>query len=182
MSEIEATARPYAQAVFELARESESVESWSMLLEAASAAVRSEDMVRLANTPGIDRQALASALIDVSLQAVEHPFGDDVRNFMRLLAENGRLLILPAISTRFETLKAEIENVMDVTLTTPSAVDDGQLAKISEALKKRFGRDVNLTVELDESLIGGARLRADDLVIDGTVRARLEKLASALVH
>jgi F-type H+-transporting ATPase subunit delta len=89
---------------------------------------------------------------------------------------------LPDIASSYDALKAEVENRVEVTLTAASPVDDAQQAKIVEALKKRFGRDVSLSVELDESLIGGARLQADDLVIDGTVSTGLEKLATTLAN
>ena len=103
-------------------------------------------------------------------------------NLIKLLAENGRLVALPDIASAYDSLKAEVENRVEVTLIAASPVDDAQQAKIVEALKKRFGRDVSLTFELDENLIGGARLQADDLVIDGSVSAGLEKLATTLAN
>ncbi len=101
---------------------------------------------------------------------------------MRLLAENHRLTAIPAIAAVFEKLRAEVENTLDVTLTAATQVDEAQQAKMAAALKTRFGRDIRLHFVLDETLLGGARLQAEDHVIDGSVRTRLEKLASALVH
>jgi F-type H+-transporting ATPase subunit delta len=103
-------------------------------------------------------------------------------NFLLLLAENRRLEALPDIAQAFEQLRAEVENTMDVTLRAAAPVSEEQRARIVAALKQRFGRDVRLNFVLDESLIGGARLQADDHVIDGSVSTRLAKLASALVH
>ncbi len=91
-------------------------------------------------------------------------------------------MVLPEIADAFDALKAEVENRVEVTLTAATPVDEAQQARIIEALKKRFGRDVSLTFALDESLIGGARLQADDLVIDGSVRTGLEKLATTLAN
>ena len=82
----------------------------------------------------------------------------------------------------FDELKADVENSIDVVLTAAAPVDDVQRAKIKDALKQRFGRDVNLHFKLDESLIGGARLQAGDLVIDGSIRTGLAKLASTLTN
>ena len=96
--------------------------------------------------------------------------------------ENKRLLALPEIAATFDALKADVENRVDVTLTTATAIDSAQQEIFVAALKKRFGRDVNLTVELDESLIGGAKLQADDLVIDGSVSTGLAKLTSSLMN
>jgi F-type H+-transporting ATPase subunit delta len=89
---------------------------------------------------------------------------------------------LPEIAKRFDKLKADVENSVDVVLTAAAPVDDVQQAKIVAALKKRFGRDVNLLFKLDENLIGGACLQADDLVIDGSIRTGLEKLSSTLTN
>jgi F-type H+-transporting ATPase subunit delta len=100
-----------------------------------------------------------------------------------LLAENGRLTVLPKIGELYEKLKADVENRVDVLLTAAAPVDDETQASISAALKRRFGREINLHFELDEDLIGGAaRLQADDLVIDGSVRTGLQKLASTLIN
>jgi len=98
------------------------------------------------------------------------------------VAENQRLDSLPAIAEAFEQLRADVENTLDVTLRAATQVDEAQQARMAAALKNRFGRDVRLHFVLDESLIGGARLQADDHVIDGSVTTRLTKLASALVH
>jgi F-type H+-transporting ATPase subunit delta len=89
---------------------------------------------------------------------------------------------LPEIARAYDVRKTEVENRVAVTLTAASAVDQAQQANIIAALKKRFGRDVTLRVELDENLIGGARLQADDLVIDGSVRTGLDKLATVLAN
>ncbi|MCG8375793.1 MAG: F0F1 ATP synthase subunit delta [Chlorobiales bacterium] len=181
MADYDAVARPYALAVFELARETGTLDTWSRVLQTAAKAVESEDLIRLLNTPGIDTQAIAGVIADVCRRDVSD-IGGEVTNFLRLLADNRRVLALPAISGRFEALKAEVQNIVDVILTAATPVDDAQQARIVEALKKRFGREVNLQFKLDENLIGGARLQADDLVIDGSVRTGLEKLTSALVH
>jgi F-type H+-transporting ATPase subunit delta len=100
--------------------------------------------------------------------------------FLKVLAENQRLGALPDIVGRYEVLKAEAERTLDVTLTSASAVSDDQQKRIIDSLNKRFGRQVRLTVQLDPTLIGGARLQVGDRVIDGSVRTGLDKLATAL--
>jgi F-type H+-transporting ATPase subunit delta len=182
MANYDAIARPYAQAVFELARESGKLQVWSRILDAAVDMVDSDDLVRLLTTPGIDVAAIASVIAEFCQREVSAAPATEVSNFIRVLAENRRVLALPDIRERFEMLRAEVENTIDVVLTAATPVDDNQKARIIAALKKRFGREVNLQFKLDEKLIGGARLQADDLVIDGSVRSGLEKLSSALVH
>jgi len=103
-------------------------------------------------------------------------------NLLKLLAENGRLGVLADIAAQFDKLKAEVENSVDVVLTAAAPVDAAQQAKITAALKRRFGREINLHFKLDEKLIGGARLQADDLVIDGSIRTGLDKMASSLTN
>ena len=101
-------------------------------------------------------------------------------NFLKVLLENGRLSVLPEIAAHFEALKAKIENSVDATVTSATKLSKKQVQKIAAALKKRLGRDVRIETEIDVSLIGGAVIRAGDVVIDGSLRARLEGLATAL--
>ena len=97
-----------------------------------------------------------------------------------MLAENQRLGVLPDILARFEVLKSEAERTLDAVLTSASAVSDTQQQRIIDSLSKRFGRKIRLAVQLDPTLIGGARLQVGDRVIDGSVRTGLDKLATAL--
>ena len=184
MAENSAIARPYAQAVFELAGDAGQLSEWSNLLHAAAEVVADREIALRISRPGIDRPALVGIIFDVTVQAVgggiKNP--DKFRNLLRLLADNGRLPVLGDIAQRFDKLKAEVQNRIDVVLTAANPVDEAQQARIADALKKRLGREVSMHFQLDETLIGGARLQADDLVIDGSVRIGLEKLASALMN
>jgi F-type H+-transporting ATPase subunit delta len=180
MAENAAIARPYARATFELAKEAGQLGEWSDALHAAGLVVDDPQVVALIGAPGVDSAQLVDLIVDIAAKT-----GADkakLTNLVKLLAENGRLAALPDIASSYDALKAEVENRVDVILTAASPVDDSQQAKIVEALKRRFGRDVSLTVVLDESLIGGATLRAGDLVIDGSVSAGLEKLATTLAN
>jgi F-type H+-transporting ATPase subunit delta len=89
--------------------------------------------------------------------------------------------VLPEIANHFDTLKANVENKVDVTVTSAAVLSAAQQKAVVKALKDRLGREINLDTEIDESLIGGAVIRAGDVVIDGSLRARLEGLADALV-
>ena len=183
MAENRGIARPYAEAVFELARESGNLGPWSEALQAAAESVRNEDVARLIDAPGTNMTGLIELIVGVCRDA--GPDGTDLdrfSNLLKLLVENGRLLILPEIAELFDQLKADVENSVDVVLTAASPVGEAQQRKITAALEKRLGREVRLHFKLDENLIGGARLQADDLIIDGSVRTGLEKLSSALVN
>ncbi len=183
MAENSGIARPYAEAVFALASEAGQLAGWSDLLHAAGHAVSDETLAHMIDAPATDDTVVVSIIADVCKQAVTAPVDDArVLNLLRLLAENGRFSLLPEIAGQFDKLKADVENSVDVVLTAAAPVDDAQQTKIVEALKRRLGRNVNLHFKLDETLIGGARLQADDLVIDGSIRTGLEKLSSALTN
>jgi len=106
---------------------------------------------------------------------------DDARNFLALLAENNRLMLLTYIKVIFEELRAEAEQVITADVTTARALTPEQEKNISAALKKRLGRDVTLNSNVDESLLGGAIIRAGDLVIDGSALGKLNRLANAII-
>jgi F-type H+-transporting ATPase subunit delta len=182
MAENAAIARPYAQAVFELANNAGQLAAWSDALHAAGAVTSDPQVSQLIGAPATDAGKLVQVIADIAGKAATGIDSVRLTNLLKLLSENHRLHALPEIASFYDSLKAEVENRVEVTLTAASPVDESQQAKIVEALKKRFGREVSLTVELNEGLIGGATLRADDLVIDGSVRTGLEKLATVLAN
>lgn len=183
MAEQTGIARPYAEAVFELARESGQLGGWSDALHAAAVAVADADVARLIDSPKIDTAQVAAVVAGVAREAARGAVDSaQVDNLLRLLADNGRLTVLTEIAALFDKLKTDVENSIDVVLTAAAPVDGTQQARISEALKRRLGRDINLHFKLDENLIGGARLQADDLVIDGSIRTGLGKMASILTN
>jgi F-type H+-transporting ATPase subunit delta len=184
MAENRGIARPYADAAFELAREANVLGPWSDWLHIAAAVVGDSAVIQLIETPNTDKGALVELIAGICRDAGPDTGADMGRllNLLKLLAENGRLSVLPEIAELFDKFKAEVENSVDVVLTAATPVDPAQWEKIIAALKRRFGREVNLHFQLDENLIGGARLQADDLVIDGSVRTGLEKLSSALTN
>jgi len=184
MAENRGIARPYADAAFELARDTNTLDLWSAWLHTAAAAVSDAGVAALIDTPHTDQEKLVGLIGGVCRDAGPDSNADltHLFNLIRLLAENGRLPVLPEIAELFDKLKADVENSVDVVLTAATPVAHAQQEKIITALKRRFGREVNLHFQLDENLIGGARLQSDDLVIDGSVRTGLEKLSSALTN
>ena len=151
-------ARPYAQAVFELAENTGDFGHWSDALHAMALVAANPDMRDLCGDR-IDGRG---------------------KNLIRLLALNRRLHALPAIKEQYEALRAEAERTVRAELDSALPVSEQEQQQIASALKTRLGRDVELVCKIDETLIGGAVIRAGDLVIDGSVKARLEKLAAAI--
>ena len=183
MAENGTIARPYAQAVFEIARDEGLLAQWSDYLHAAATVVSDPDVDRLIHDPATDIASLVQLIGEVSSKAVDgNSAGAEGQNMLLLMADNRRLTLLPEVADIYDGLKAEIENRVDVVLAAAAPVDAAQQDKIAAALQQRLGREVNLEFKLDENLIGGARLQADDLVIDGSVRTGLEKLARALMN
>jgi F-type H+-transporting ATPase subunit delta len=166
MAELNTVARPYTKAAFEYARDKGSLDQWSQLLSLAALAAGDSLMAPVLSNPALSAEQKSDLILSV-LDAQADEAG---KNFVRLLAENGRLSLL----------KANLERKVDVNLTTAFPLDDAQQEKLAKALSSKLGREVKLTSKVDKSIIGGVVVRSDDLVIDGSVRARLAKLAEAM--
>jgi F-type H+-transporting ATPase subunit delta len=169
-------ARPYARAAFQEARGEDRLAQWSDSLKVAAQVVRDPRVENLLGNPHVTPEQLAQLLIAIAGPAL----GEHGANFVRTLAENRRLAYLPEISEQFEALKDEIQGVADVTVTSAATLDAAQQAKLSAALEKRLKRRVRLHAQVDPAIIGGAIVRAGDLVIDGSIATRLERIAYEL--
>jgi F-type H+-transporting ATPase subunit delta len=176
MAEKVTLARPYAKAAFEAARQHKAFERWSEMLAAAAAAVVDERVAKLLSSPRVQPGDLVE-LIAAASGADQHG-----RNFLETLAQNRRLGVLPEIAAIYEELRADVENVTDVHVTSAVALDETQRVRLTAALKKRLKRDVRLHCAVDAGLIGGAVVRAGDFVIDGSLKARLESMAAQIMH
>ncbi|WP_415882945.1 F0F1 ATP synthase subunit delta [Neptuniibacter sp. QD29_5] len=175
MAEVNTVARPYTKAAFEYAMDKGNLDQWSATLALAAAAASEENVVRVLGNPALTDTQKADLMINICEEA-----DDAGKNFLKLLAENKRLEILPEISAQFNKLKADQEKSLDIEVTTAFELQDEQQEKLAQALKTKLGRDVALTSQVDKSILGGVVVRTDDLVIDGSVRARLAKLAEAM--
>ncbi|MBV1790387.1 F0F1 ATP synthase subunit delta [Marinobacterium sp. D7] len=176
MAELNTVARPYTKAAFEYALEKGNLDQWSTMLSAAAQVVQDSTMAQVLTNPALTYQQKAEVLISVCEQQMD----DAGKNFTVLLAENQRLALLPEIALQFARLKAAQEKKVDVDLTTAFPLDDAQQQKLAQALSTKLGREVKLTSQVDKSILGGVVVRSDDFVIDGSIRARLAKLAEAM--
>ncbi len=175
MAETTTIARPYARAAFAYARERQALGGWSQLLAVAAAVAADAPAAALFGDPRVRAGELVELLAGVATGAGV-AVDDGARNFLRLLAENRRLALLPEIALQFEAQRAEAEHTLDVEVTTAMPLSTAQRAALGAALKNRFGREVRITEQVDASLIGGAVVRAGDLVIDGSLVERLRRL------
>lgn len=178
MAEITTIARPYAQAIFALAQEKGELAQWSAMLQFAAAVADDAEMVALIDSPRFDSVQLAQLFIDVCGDKLN----DDGKNMIRVLAANDRLALLPAVAALYEAERAAVEGTIVAEVISAVALSKAQVENITKALSKRLGREVTLECKTDESMLGGAIIRAGDVVIDGSVTGKLTKLAHAMTH
>ena len=170
---------------FEVARDADSLADWSAALDTARELLADGQVVAFLGNPSltdVERLSFLGGLFE-SAGTKKSVFSGDAKgaNFLKLLLEYGRVGALPEIAEHFDALKAKIENTVDVVVTTAAVLGDDQKKAIVKALEVRLGREIRIETEIDESLIGGAVIRAGDVVIDGSLRSRLTSLSNALI-
>ena len=180
MSEISTIARPYAKAVFDLADEDKSYDKWSDVLSLISNIVADDTMQSLVEDPFVDKSKLAELIKGVCADKGAAKVDQQAHNLVDTLIDNGRLNTIDAILARFEELRAEAESVVEAQVESALPLDDAQLEKLGASLEKHFGKKVKIATSVNEDLMGGILIRAGDTVIDGSVRTKLEKLASTI--
>ena len=176
MAEIATIARPYAEAVFSLAKQAGTLSAWSEQLALANAVAADPEMQRLAADPNVSAEqlnALFAAVCGSKLSA-------EAGNFIKLLIDGGRFQVLPAIVAQFEVLKASEGGVLDAAVTSAFALNEAQLAGLSARLESRFKCKINASVTVDPDLIGGVIVAVGDEVYDASVRGKLQGMAYAL--
>lgn len=176
MAELTTLARPYAKAVFADAQSRDVLDAWSNDLSVLAAYAQDDSMAKVLTHPSLTAKQQAQTLLDVCGEQLT----DAAKNLVNVLADNQRLPLLPDVAALYEELKAQMTNTVDVVVTSAYTMNETQIAKLTESLKTKLQCDVRMTSEVDESLIGGAIIRAGDLVIDGSVTGKLSKLAEAM--
>ncbi len=178
MAELATLARPYANAVFDIAKDEKRMEAWSKALAYLAAAVTTPSIRELLATPNTTSEAKAHKLTEIVGDELDHRG----RRFVAVLARNKRLGLLPEIAAQFEALRAEQERTLEVEVISAHPLSPEDEQRLVDALAKRYEREVQLTARVDANLIGGAIVRAGDTVVDGSVRGKLEKLSETLLR
>lgn len=176
MAELSTVARPYAEAVFKLSVEAGNSASWSDALTLLETVVKDSQMESLIGNPRIQRHQLVALIIEV---AGDH-LDTAAKQFVEVLVENNRLLLLPQIRSQFEVLRREREGVIDARITSAFRMDEGQISHLVKDLEARFKRGIRPDVWIDPALLGGVKVAVGDVVIDGSVRGRLDRMEAAL--
>jgi F-type H+-transporting ATPase subunit delta len=176
MAEALTTARPYAQAAFDEAQKLGALKSWSEMLLSLAEAICYPEVRAVVTSPRVAKskiESLLEGLLGGQAKAQQ-------RNFVRVLVDNQRLLLLPEIVSIFEALRAEAERTVNVVVDSAFELSDAQKEKIISSLKTRMGREIKLVCKVNKELLGGVVIRAGDKVIDGSARTRLGEMANAL--
>jgi len=183
MADTSTLARPYARAIFELARAGDSLPVWSAALATAARVIDDPAAKAFLSRRDLDDNGRVSFLQTVCGEVGDAELlgSDRGGNLLRLLAENDRLLSIPEISVQFDALKAWAENTVKVQLVTASSIQDSLVTRIQNALEQKMGRAVELELQEDPGLLGGAVIHAEGRVIDGSVKSRLTELAETLI-
>ncbi len=175
-AELATIARPYARAAFSVALEQDALTDWSGMLALLAGAAKDEGVATHLDDPKLSGHESAAFLVSM--------FGDElsdsVKNFLDVLSSNGRLMLIPTISEQYESLKAQHEKTMRVTVSSAFEVSASEQALIEGALRNRLQRDIEVETTIDSELLGGVVIRTEDTVIDDSVRGKLNKLAGIL--
>lgn len=175
MAEVATIARPYAEAAFRLAEDSQAIVSWSDALARLAAVATSSEVAQLLGNPRVSATQLTELLVSLSGTA-----DATLRNFIAALVENKRVTVLPSVHEQFEVLKNEREGMLDAHIDSALPLDDSQVSGLVSDLERRFKRKIRPQVRVDAELIGGVLVRVGDEVIDGSVRGKLASMAAAL--
>lgn len=178
MADSASIARPYAKAVFDLANETGDFESWSAALKQLSTIAQDENFVQLMNDPRVSNQQQVELLGDLAKDSL--PANGD--NFLQLLVQNDRLSALADIEAQYAGLVAKAQSLISAEVLTAMPLSDEQQAQLKSALETRLNSRVEIKEVVDKSLLGGAIIKAGDLVIDGSAKGRIEKLTTALMR
>jgi F-type H+-transporting ATPase subunit delta len=176
MAEITTVARPYAEAVFKLARDTDTLTDWSGALAEQAMIAANPDMQAAIGNPNLPH----TALFELFASLLRTPLSAENSNFLRLLIENGRLSMLPQIVEQFEALKRDHEGQAQATVVSAFALTEAQLAALIGTLEGHFHRKIKSTVTVDQTLIGGVIVSVGNEVLDASVRGKLAAMATAL--
>lgn len=169
-------ARPYAEAIFARALETGRLAEWGEVLEFLAALVSDAAARDFVTNPAVDQQQKVALVLEVAGDRLD----EEAQNLVKLLVENGRLVLLPEIARLYQQMRNEHEGALDVQVISAYALDAELEKELSRILREKLGRDVHISSEEDPGLIGGVKIRAGDLVIDGSVAGQLSRLANEL--
>ncbi|MFV2004306.1 MAG: F0F1 ATP synthase subunit delta [Gammaproteobacteria bacterium] len=178
MADFTTAARPYANAVYDLASQSNALDSWGDALANLANVVADAQVNKLLSNPDLSKQQKGEMLI----QIMGDKLNQQQQNLVKLMAENGRLPLMGDVQQQFEVARAKAENKIEAEVVSAFELSDEQTDELVNTLKNKLGCDVTLTTTIDESLIGGVVIKAGDTIIDASMKSQLESLALSLAR
>ncbi len=176
MTDFTTAARPYANAVYDTAAESNSLDSWGDALTNLAAVVSDAQLNKLLDSPDLGKAEKGELIIKV----LGDNLTDKQQNLVKLMAENNRLKLLPDVLEQFEVARAKAENKIEAEVISAFELTAEQTSELVNTLKNKLGSDVTITTSIDESLIGGVVIKAGDTIIDASMKSQLDSLALSL--
>ena len=176
MSDFTTAARPYANAVYDIAFETSSLESWGDALANLATVIADAQMNELLDSPELGKNQKGELVI----QVLGDKLTEKQQNLVKLMAENGRLKLIPDVLEQFEVARAKAENKIEAEVISAFELSVQQISELVNTLKNKLGCDITLTVTIDESLIGGVIIKAGDTIIDASMKSQLDSLALSL--
>ncbi|QIZ78230.1 F0F1 ATP synthase subunit delta [Ferrimonas lipolytica] len=175
MSELTTVARPYAKAAFDFAVEKQAVDKWTEMLAFLAEVARDKTVAAM-----LTGYTSAGQLADIFIKIGGEQIDEQGQNFIKVMAENGRLVALPAVAEQFTLMREEWQKEVTAEVTSATELSAQQLEAIAASLEQRLARKVKLDCRIDSDLVAGVVIRAGDTVIDGSVRGKLNRLADKL--
>jgi F-type H+-transporting ATPase subunit delta len=176
MSDFTTAARPYANAVYDTARENNALDSWSDALANLANVISDSQMSELLDNPELGKIQKGELVV----QVLGEKLTEQQQNLVKLMAENGRLKLMPDVVEQFEVARAKAENKIDAEVISAFELTAEQTNELVKTLKNKLGCDITLTTTIDESLIGGVVIKAGDTIIDASMKSQLDSLALSL--
>ena len=178
MAEVITLARPYAQAIYSLAKEADALDAWSEALAFLKSVANDSTFQATVSAPDIQLTDVEDLFLSICSDQVT----EEVRNFIRLLVRNGRLSVLDDVAKQYESLKADDEGVVSAVIQSAFDLDETQVGAITEILSKKLEKKISPSVTTDPNLIGGIKVYVGDKVWDASVRGRLQHMAATLTN
>jgi F-type H+-transporting ATPase subunit delta len=176
MSDFTTAARPYANAVYDIAHEASALEAWGDALANLATVVSDTQINKLLDNPDLSKNQKGELII----QVLGDKLTEKQQNLVKLMAENSRLKLMPDVLEQFEVARAKAENKVEAEVISAFELSAQQISELVNTLKNKLGCDVTLTTTIDESLIGGVVIRAGDTIIDASMKSQLDSLALSL--
>ncbi|MGO1297229.1 MAG: F0F1 ATP synthase subunit delta [Vibrio sp.] len=178
MSELTEIAGPYAKAAFEYALDNNALDEWQYMLDIAGMVI--EQPIVKSYIDNAQEENGQAELLDIFLQAGGELFDQYFQNFLKVMAENQRLIAVGLVIGQFRQLKAELDQILPVTVCVSETLNEQQLADISQSLAAKFGKTIELEQHIDPDLVGGIVIQANQMVFDGSVLTNIDRLSTNL--